>query len=98
MATKNSKVISSGPMKPVRGGPGHMTGNKVGTQTPGQTATKPTNTGGKFAKGGNGHMVGRTGSKPAVPGKVNVNGGKSLGGTGSGGGKRGTGSFSPSGF
>jgi hypothetical protein len=86
-----SKVISSGKMPPVRGGSGHMTGNKVGTQTPGQTATKPTGTGGMFAKGGNGHMVGKQKSVPSKPGTVMTTGAKAGNKTGSGGGRRGTG-------
>ena len=51
--------------KPVRGGNGKMVGKQhVGTQTPGQTAAKPTS-GGKFARGGNGKMVSFTGAMPA---------------------------------
>lgn len=94
-ATGKSKVISTGKMTPVRGGPGHMTGNKVGTQTPGQTATKPTSTGGKFAKGGSGHMSGKNSVRGPVPGTINTTGAKAGSKTGSGGGKRGMGGFTP---
>lgn len=56
-ALGKSKQISKSSPPAVRGGNGHMTGNKVGTQTPGQTSTKGVNTGGKFAKGGTGKMT-----------------------------------------
>lgn len=84
------KVLSkSAPAFLKAGGAGKMTGNKVGTQTPGQTATKPTKTGGKFAVGGNGHMVGKQSVKPSVPGKISTTGASAGNKTGSGGGKRG---------
>lgn len=58
-ALGKSKQLSSSSPAGVRGGKGKMTGNKVGTQTPGQTSTKGVNTGGKFAKGGSGRMTGQ---------------------------------------
>jgi len=60
------KVVKSGKMTPVRGGSGHMFGKQhVGTQTPGQSAQKPSGGGGKWAKGGSGHMFGKQTSKAA---------------------------------
>ena len=38
MKTKNTKLLKTGSMKPVRGGSTHMSGqNSAGMQTPGQT-------------------------------------------------------------
>lgn len=93
-AKGKSKVLSSSKPNFIKGGGGKMTGNKVGTQTPGQTATKPSNTGGKFAVGGKGHMSGKNAVKASVPGKISTTGAKAGSKTGSGGGKRGTG-FNP---
>jgi hypothetical protein len=46
----------------VNGGSGKMAGFKgVGTQQPGGSAVKATNTTGKFAKGGSGKMAGKSG-------------------------------------
>lgn len=51
--------------KPVRGGSGHMVGKQhTGTQTPGQTATKPTSNS-KFAEGGKTKMFGKQTARPA---------------------------------
>jgi hypothetical protein len=54
------------PAKPVRGGSTKMFGKgRTGTQTPGQTATKPRPTGGKFPAGGTTKMFGKQSVKTA---------------------------------
>lgn len=69
---KNSKVIKTGKMAPVRGGSGHMSGkNSAGPQTPGQTAAGGAKKAAPFtsaAKAGGKKMVGFTGAKPSKPG------------------------------
>lgn len=97
--TGKSKVISSSSPSFIKAGGKVSIGNtKVGTQTPGQTSTKPTNTGGKFAAGGKGGSVGKPSVKTAVAGKVMVANAKAGGSTGKGGGRRGDGSTGGSGF
>lgn len=60
-----SKTISTKTASFAKGGSTKMFGKQhVGTQAPGQTATK-SGSGGKFAKGGNGHMFGKQSVKPS---------------------------------
>jgi hypothetical protein len=67
-----SKVVKTGKMTPVRGGPGKMFGKQhVGTQTPGQTASK-SGPGGKWAKGGATRGGGQGKSSRVVAGRVSV--------------------------
>ena len=55
--------VKSKSMAAVRGGSGKMFGRgRTGTQTPGQTATKPKATGGKFPSGGKTKMFGKSGA------------------------------------
>lgn len=69
-----SKVVKSGKMTPVRGGPGHMFGKQhAGPKTPGITGKAQSGNGGKFGKGGPSGKVGKQGkSEKAKPGKVSV--------------------------
>ena len=69
-----SKVVKSGKMTPVRGGPGHMFGKQsAGPKVPGHTGKVQSSRGGKFAKGGSTGNVGRQGkSSPVVAGRVSV--------------------------
>lgn len=68
------KVVSSGKMKAVRGGSGHMFGRQTaGPKKPGVSGKAQTGTGGKFGKGGGSGHVGRQGvSSKAVSGRVSV--------------------------
>jgi len=62
------KVIKSSSTPFVKGGSTKMFGKQhVGTQTPGQTATK-SKAGGKWTKGGSGHMFGKQTAGPRRPG------------------------------
>ena len=65
-----SKVQKSSKPSFVKGGSGHMFGKQhVGTQAPGNTATKHVgNAGGKFIKGGSKHMFGKQTAGPRRPG------------------------------
>jgi hypothetical protein len=70
-----TKVISSGKMKPVRGGSGHMFGKQtVGTKKAGVTGKADSGGGGKWSKGGPTGKIG--GKQPkagkAVAGRVSV--------------------------
>lgn len=69
-----TKVIKSGKMTPVRGGPGHMFGRQsVGQKTPGISGKAQSGSGGKWAKGGGTGKVGKQGkSSHAVSGRVSV--------------------------
>lgn len=73
-----SKVIKSGKMTPVRGGPGHMFGKQtVGPKKPGHTGKAQTGNGGKWGKGGPTGLVGKQPSvSKAVPGRVSVSKGR----------------------
>jgi len=58
--------VKSKSMAGVRGGSGKMFGKgHTGTQTPGQTATKPKATAGKFPYGGKTKMFGKSGAMPS---------------------------------
>jgi hypothetical protein len=58
-------VVKSKSFAGVKGGKGKMVGKQhVGTQKPGQTATKA-GAGGKWAKGGSTKMFGKSGVKPS---------------------------------
>lgn len=60
-----AKVISTKSVSFAKGGKTKMFGKQhVGTQTPGQTATK-SGAGGKFAKGGSTKMFGKQSVKPS---------------------------------
>jgi hypothetical protein len=69
-----TKVITSGKMKPVNGGSGHMFGKQhAGPKKAGITGKAQTGDGGKFAKGGGTGQIGRQGkSSPVVKGRVSV--------------------------
>lgn len=73
-----SKVIKSGKMTPVRGGPGHMFGKQtVGPKKSAHTGKSQTGNGGKWAKGGGTGFVGKQGKAgKVVAGRVSVSGGK----------------------
>lgn len=63
-----SKQVSSKSASFAKGGSTKMFPKQhVGTQTPGQTATK-SGAGGKFIKGGSGHMFGKQSANPRRPG------------------------------
>lgn len=75
----STKVIKSGKMTPVRGGPGHMFGKQhAGPQKPGTAAKTPSGSGGKWAKGGGTGKIGgkQPKSSHAVAGRVSVSKGK----------------------
>lgn len=61
-----TKQISTKTASFAKGGSTKMFGKQhVGTQTPGQTATKPKGAGGKFAQGGKTKMFSDRESRPA---------------------------------
>lgn len=68
------KVVKSGKMTPVRGGPGHMFSQQhAGPKKPGVTGKISNASGGKWAKGGGTGNVGKQGkSSHAVSGRVSV--------------------------
>jgi hypothetical protein len=70
----NSKVIKSGKMTAVRGGPGHMFGKQsAGPKSSAHTGKAQSGRGGKWAKGGGTGNVGSQGkSSKVVPGRVSV--------------------------
>jgi hypothetical protein len=74
-----SKVVKSGKMTPVRGGPGHMFGKQhAGPQKPGTSSKSNSGDGGKWGKGGGKGFIGgkQPKSSKAVAGKVSVSKGK----------------------
>lgn len=76
-----TKVVKSGTMKAVRGGPGHMFGKQhAGPKKSGITGKAQSGDGGKWAKGGPTGKVGNsTKSSPAVKGRVSTGKGSAIG-------------------
>lgn len=69
---KNSKVIKTGKMAPVRGGSGHMSGkNSAGMQTPGQTTAGGAKKAAPFASAAKAGPSGKVGNqKPSKPSRA----------------------------
>jgi hypothetical protein len=63
---KGTKVMKSSSTPFVKGGTTKMFGQQhAGMQTPGQSSSKPSSSGGKFPKGGTTKMFGQQTAKPA---------------------------------